>query len=64
MGEKENTENKTNIEDYGYGYFRLEKSIIEGIEIYRKELLNSFLKEKIDNNLCFEIKSLNIIIRY
>ena len=58
MGEKENTENKTNIEDYGYGYFRLEKSIIEGIEIYRKELLNSFLKEKIDNNLCFEIKSL------
>ena len=57
MGENENAEIKTNIEDYAYGYFRLEKNIIEGTEKYRKELLNSFMQEKINNNLCFEIKS-------
>jgi len=50
-------ENKIEIHRFTYAYFKLENSFIEGTEIYRINLLNIFLKEQIDKNLCFEINN-------
>lgn len=56
LNEKEKS-NKTKVEQFAYCYFRIEKGIIEGSEKYRQQLLNTFMKEQIDKNLCFEANS-------
>ena len=56
IGDKKES-NEIKIEDYAYCYLRLEKAIIEGSEKYRQYLLNTFMKEQINNNLCFEVDS-------
>ena len=53
LNEKEKS-NKIKVEQFAYCYFRIEKGIIEGSEKYRQQLLNTFMKEQIDKNLCFE----------
>ena len=47
-------EQKISVQKYTYAYLKLEKSLIEGTENYRKILLNSFLQQQLDKNLCFE----------
>ena len=46
---------KIEVQRFTYAYFKCEKSLIKGTEIYRQNLLNIFLKEQIDKHLCFEI---------
>ena len=57
IAEKENSFNRTEVEQFAYGYFRIEKNIIEGTEKYRQQLLSTFMQEQIDKNLCFELAS-------
>ena len=54
---EENSDDKTDVEEYAYGYFRIEKNIIEGTEKYRQALLKSFMIELINKELCFELTS-------
>ena len=53
----ENLQNKTKVQNFVYGYFRIEKNIIEGTKYYREIFLKTFMSEQISNNLCFELKS-------
>ena len=57
IGADENLQNKTKVQDYAYGYFRIEKSIIQATENYRQILLESFMTEQINKNLCFQMES-------
>ena len=57
IAEKEKAFNRTEVEQFAYGYFRVEKNIIEGTEKYRQQLLKTFMHEQIDKNLCFELIS-------
>ena len=54
---EENSEDKTVVEQYAYGYFRIEKNLIGGTEKYRQALLKSFMTELISKELCFELTS-------
>ena len=56
LGDKKDS-NEIKVEEYVYCYLRLEKNIIQGSEKYRQHLLNTFMKEQINNNLCFEVNS-------
>ena len=37
-----------------YGYFKVERKVMEGTETYRQGILENFFSEKIKNGICFE----------
>jgi hypothetical protein len=57
IAKKEKASNKVSVGESVTGFFRIEKSIIEGNERYRKKLLSSFMSEQINKNLCFEVNT-------
>ena len=57
QAEEENEKEKTDLEQFGYGYFSIEKNIIDGTEKYKQVLLKTFMTELIDKELCFELKT-------
>ena len=53
----ENSDDKIDVDQYAYGYFRIEKNLMEATEKYRQALLKSFMTELINKELCFELTS-------
>ena len=57
VAENELSEKKKIVGEKIYGYFKLELGIILATERYRLNFLNDFMSDKINNGLCFEVKT-------